>query len=142
MSLKDKVKEAFNAFIDNSAIEPTNMELNAPDGEYVNAEGGTIVVSDNSVSYIAPTEEAPAEEETPEEEMAAEVETTEMAAEPKEDKLNEVLAKLEALETKLSAQKPISKAPQKAQPMEKLTVNPNDSVQNQAFTHFLNQKIK
>ena len=148
MNMKEKVKEAFNAFLDGTTLEPTEVkfELNAPDGDYVSADGGIITVSANSVSYAEAPEAT--EEEVVEEEMAQE--PTEMEAEEAkpseaEIKLSSALEEIEKLTKKveeLSKVEPISKAPQKPAERVQLEVTPQMTVAQKTFTNFLNLKNK
>ena len=120
------------------------FELNAPDGEYISAEGGVITISDNSISYAeAATEEAPVEEAEQSEELAEE--TKEEATELSEaDKINEtLLAEVEKLKAKvveLEKVEKISAAPQKAKEI-KLEINPNASAIERTQLNFLQKRL-
>ena len=119
------------------------FELNAPDGEYISADGGVITISDNSISYAeGMTEEQPVEEAE-----------AELAEEPKEEpktelseaeKLNQtLLASVEELKAKvveLEKVEKISSAPQKEAKIE-LTINPNASAVERAQMNFLKKRL-
>ena len=121
------------------------FELNAPDGEYISADGGVITISDNSISY--------AEGMTEEEAAPVEESAEELAEEPKEEpktelseaeKLNQtLLASVEELKAKvveLEKVEKISSAPQKEAKVE-LTINPNASAVERAQMNFLKKRL-
>lgn len=157
MSLKEKVKDIFSKFIDESeelnlaeevkadVVETeteVKLELNAPDGDYTSADGGVITVSENSISYS----EAAAEEEAVVEEEEA---PAELAEDPKvelseAEKQNEILlASIEELKTKvteLEKVEKISAAPQKAKPVT-LSIPKNASQVEMAQFNFIQNRL-